>query len=560
MPLRLRSLAARAYREVTYRLTGEDPRQFLDLADLPRLNKLLASAGLPPLTAPPMPDAVLGERALRVYELSRELRDGLPLALTPAGREGFLNWAIHHSSGEHRVSAAEALALLAHTDKLPDRGLELSYRLHPAWQQAVPDALAGGWAKLTRFVRERYGIRGRWLAEAKKEDPTPRPPPRAEEGEDEGGCLSPPLRLGEGAGGWGFGTNVVAHFEYASGLQQAAFGLVDALHAAGVRTSLRDLPVTFRPDPLAPRRLGVEEFDTTIHLAAVNTFPDDWYPKAGLFPRPGVRRIAVWYWEMEDVPAEWVPRLGWADEVWAPTRFIADTFRKYVNVPVVTMLPGVVLPAFEPKPRSAFGLRDDRFAFLFTFDLFSTLARKNPLGLIAAYRKAFRRDEPVDLVLKVSRGDEMPADFAVLKTACDDSGVTLLNAVLPRGDLLALMACCDSYVSLHRSEGLGLGLAEAMLLGKPVIGTGYSGNLDFMTADNSYLVRCGRVPCAADAPPYQKGFVWGEPDLDHAAELMRRVYENRAETTARGERAKRELTELLSLEAYSRRVGERMGG
>lgn len=533
MPLRLRSLAARAYREVTYRLTGEAPRQFLDLADLPRLNKLLAPAGLPPLPSPPAPDPVLGERALRVYELSRELRDGLPLALTPAGREGFLNWAVHHSSGDHRVSAAEALALLAHVDRLPDRGLELSYRLHPEWQQAVPDALAGGWAKLTRFVRERYGLRGRWLVAT-----TPSPPAALTRGER--------------------GVNLVAHFEYASGLQQAAFGLVDALHAAGVRTSLRDLPVTFRSDPLAPRRLGVEQFDTTIHLAAVNTFPDEWYPKAGLWPRPGVRRIAVWYWEMEDVPAEWVPRLGWADEVWAPTRFIADTFRKYVSVSVVPMLPGVVLPAFDPKPRTAFGLRDGRFAFLFTFDLFSTLARKNPLGLIVAFRKAFRRDEPVDLVLKVSRGDELPADFAVLKAACDDSGVTLLNTVLPRGDLLALMAACDSYVSLHRSEGLGLGMAEAMLLGKPVIGTGYSGNLDFMTEENSYLVRCGRVPCTADAPPYRKGFVWGEPDLDHAAELMRRVYENRAEAAAKGERAKRELAEVLSLEAYSRRVAERL--
>jgi glycosyltransferase involved in cell wall biosynthesis len=229
-------------------------------------------------------------------------------------------------------------------------------------------------------------------------------------------------------------------------------------------------------------------------------------------------------------------------------------------VPVVPMLPGVVLPPFERKPRSAFGLRDDRFVFLFTFDLFSTLARKNPLGLIAAFRKAFGREEPVELVVKVSRGDAMSTDFAVLKAACDVNGVTLLNSVLPRNDLLALMACADCYVSLHRSEGLGLGLAESMLMGKPVIGTGYSGNLDFMTAENSYLVRCERVPCAEDAPPYKKGFIWGEPDVNHAAELMRRVYANREEAKAKGELAKRELEELLSLEAYAKRVGKRLSG
>lgn len=530
---RIRSLAARVVDEVSFRITGEDPARFLDLNDLRRLNKLLASGGLPPLVAPPQPDPILGERAMRVYELSQELRDGLPLAFTPTGREAYLNWAIHHSSGEHRVTAAEALAWLAHVDQLPDRGLELSYRLQPGWQEAVPDALTGGWEKLKQFVRERHGVRGRWL-DLVSAPPTPFP-----QGER--------------------GVNIVAHFEYASGLQQAAFGLVDALHHAGVRTSLRDLPVTFRPDPHAPRRLGLEEFDTTIYLAAVNTFPDEWYPKAGLRMRPGVKRIAVWYWEMEDVPPEWAERLHWVDEVWAPTRFIADTFRKYVKVPVVPMLPGVELPPFERKPRSAFGLPDDRFVFLFTFDLFSTLARKNPLGLIAAFRKAFRRDEPVDLVIKVSRGDEIAADFATLKAACDEAGVTLLNAVLPRGDLLALMACADCYVSLHRSEGLGLGLAESMLMEKPVIGTGYSGNLDFMTDDNSYLVRCERLPCAADAPPYRRGFVWGEPDLQHAAEVMRRVLEDRAEATAKGERARRELSELLSPEAYSRRVADRLG-
>jgi glycosyltransferase involved in cell wall biosynthesis len=534
MLTRLRRLATRLSHEFAFRTSGEDPSRFLALNDLPRLNRLLAAAGLPPLPCPPAPDPVLGERAMRVYELSRELRTGLPLALTPAGREGFLRWAIHHSGGEHRVTAGEALALHAHLDRRPDRGLELSYRLHPEWQEAVPGALSpDGWPKLKRWLAERYGVRGRWFANA--------PLPFAGEG--------PGVR----------GVNVVAHFEYASGLQQAALGLVEALQRAGVRTSLRDLPVTFRPDPHAPRRLGLEEYDTTVYLAAVNTFPDEWYPRAGLRMRPGVRRIAVWYWEMEDVPAEWAARLGWADEVWAPTRFLADTFRKYIRVPVVPMLPGVELPPFDPLPRSHFGLQDDRFVFLFTFDLFSTLARKNPLGLIAAFRRAFRPGEPVDLVLKVSRGESAPNEFARLNEAAAAAGVRVLNAVLPRGELLALLACADCYVSLHRSEGLGLGMAEAMLLGKPVIGTGYSGNLDFMTGENSHLVSCARVPCAADAPPYRRGYTWGEPDLGHAAELMRRVVDRRDEARAKGERAARDLSEWLSVEAYARRVGAALG-
>jgi glycosyltransferase involved in cell wall biosynthesis len=529
---RFRQFAARIVRDLTFRITGEDRAYHFDFQDLGRLNKLLAHGGLPPMTQPPKPDSVLGERAMRVFELSQELRDGLALALTPAGREAFLNWAVHHSSGQHQVTVQEALAWLAHQDAQADRGLELCYRLQPSWQEAVPNALNGGWQQLQHYIQRRYGLRGRWFQEA-----TP--------------VRQPSLNNRNGV-------NLVAHFEYASGLQQAALGLVDALHAADVATSLRDLPVTFRHDPQTPRRLGLEEFDTTIFLAGLNTFPDEWYPKAGLWMRPGVKRIAVWYWEMEDVPPEWIARLHWADEVWAPTRFIADTFRKYLKVPVVPMLPGVVLPKFERKPRSDFGLREDRFLFLFTFDLFSTLARKNPLGLITAFRRAFRPDEPVELVIKVSRGDELPGDFALLKTACEANNVALLNTVLPRNDLLALIACADCYVSLHRSEGLGLGLAESMLMGRPVVATGYSGNLDFMTAENSYLVRCERVPCTEDAPPYRKGSIWGEPDVNHAAEQMRRVYENRSEAQAKGARAKQELKELLSLDAYARRVSERL--
>lgn len=526
----LRRFAARARTELLFRLTGEDRREFFDLSDLRRLNKILREAGLPPRSAPPAADPLVGEPALRVYELAPDLRAGVPLALTPAGREDFLRWAVFLSHSAHRVTADQALALLAHLDRLPDRGLELTYRLTPDWQQAIPEALrsADGWRRLTEFVKAKYNLRGGWI------DRTTLaafdPPPAA------------------------FGVNVVAHFDYASGLQQAAVGLVDALHRAGIPTALRDLPVFSRADPAVPRKLGFEEYDTTVVVAAVNTFPDEWFLRAGLPLRPGVRRIALWYWEMEEVPPEWAARLGWAHEVWAPTAFTAATFRKVVKVPVRPVLPGLELPPFKPLPRSHFGLPDDRFLFLFTFDMHSTVERKNPLGLIAAFRKAFARTEPVELVVKVSRGDGHPADLARLTAACEEAEVRLIDAVLPRGELLALMACCDCYASLHRAEGLGLGMAEAMLLGKPVVGTGYSGNLDFMSDANSYLVHAGRVACGADAFPYRAGFVWGDPDLDHAAVQLRRVYDHPAEARAKGERAKAEVGAVLSMAAYAARV------
>ena len=525
----LKRLASRGYHALRRRLVGDARERYFDLRDLRRLNRLLGEAGLPPLRRPPAPDPLGGERALRVFELAPDLREAVPLALTPAGREHLLRWAAFHSQGEHHVPVESLLALLAHLDALPDRGLELTYRLTPEWQRDRPAALTpAGWPDFRRYVNARYHLGARWVATARPPafDPPPTPP----------------------------GVNVVAHFDYASGLQQAAVGLVDALHRGGFGTSLRDMPVMERADPAAARKLGLEAYDTTVVVAAVNTFLEDWYRRAGLWPRPGVRRVANWYWEMEDVPAEWVPRLGWADEVWAPTRYTAGAFRKAVSVPVRAMLPGLELPQFEPLPRSHFGLPDDRFLFLFTFDMHSTMARKNPLGLVAAFRKAFRPDEPVELVVKVSRGERHPAELERLSAACGAAGVRLLNAVLPREELLALMNCCDAYASLHRAEGLGLGMAEAMLMGKPVVATGYSGNLDFMTDATSYLVNCGRVGCDADAFAYKAGLVWGDPHLDHAAAQLRRVYDHPAEARAKGERAQREAGALFDMAAYAERV------
>jgi glycosyltransferase involved in cell wall biosynthesis len=528
----MRRLLAGLHHRLALRLFGESRRTF---AELPPITNAGASA----------------ERAMRVLELRPDLRDVFPFALCPPDRGRLLDW--WRKELPFGASADDCLALLHEMDARPDRGLARMYRLQPSWQEAVPGALFEGgpsrrdgqplsvpagrtYSNLKSHLVTRYRMPARWLKSAEL-------PP---------GELEPPVDPRRGV-------NVVAHLGYPSGLQQAALGLLDALRIAGIPTSLRSLPVTVDDTP-PPGHLGLEPYDTTIYLAAVNSFPDEWYGRAGLWLRPGVRRIAVWYWETEEVPAEWVPKLQWPDEVWAPTRFLADAFRKVVRVPVVPMLPGVELPPFAPLPRSRFGLRDDRFVFLFTFDMNSTMARKNPLGLIAAFRQAFAPHEPVDLVVKVSRGEADPVAFARLRDACADAGVRLLNETMPRAEVLALFAACDCYASLHRAEGFGLGMAEAMLLGKPVIATDYSGNRDFTTPETSYLVRCRRATCDTATGPYPAGAVWADPDLDHAAELLRRVFDHRDDARAVAERGRRAVSEALSMTAYAGRVAARLNG
>jgi glycosyltransferase involved in cell wall biosynthesis len=350
------------------------------------------------------------------------------------------------------------------------------------------------------------------------------------------------------------GVNVAGYFCFSSGLGEAARATVRGLDNAGVRTSCRDIPNSF-PDGL-PRQdyLGLEVFDTTLLHLAPRPLIHLCYPAAGLRVRPDVYRIAVWYWELEAVPRAWRRHARHVREIWAPTRFIARAMRAVLPVPVTDMLPGVELGKVPALARSHFGLPADRFLFLFMFDMWSVLERKNPLAVIRAYRQAFGPDDRVALSVKVSNGHADPHGLDRLRRAAAEAGGTVIDRLMTREESFGLMKTCDAYVSLHRSEGFGLTMAEAMLMGKPVIATAYSGNLDFMTPANSLLVDCDRVPITQNLPFYRKGCLWAEPSVEQAAAHMRWVYRHPAEARALGARAREETGRLLSV----RSAGERM--
>lgn len=485
-------------------------------------------------------DSRPGERVKRIFELRQDLRDLFPLAMTPhPDRAKFLTWFVSNGRHEFDLTAEEGLWYLFERDELPDRGLVSSYCLQPQWQRDQPNALTpGGWNDFKAYIAAKFNLtKSRWLSQATLDAKSQQVPKPNE-----------------------LGANVLGHFRYASGLQEAAFGIVRGLQTANIPTSYRDLPVIFPCDWRDRERYqGLELYDTTLYVAAVNTFPDVWYPRCGLSKRDGVRRIAIWYWELEQVPDEWLPKLTWADEVWAPTRFIADAFRKAVRVPVIPMLPGVEVPKFAAKSRLELDLPTDRTLFLLSFDMGSVMARKNPLAVIAAFRSAFRADDAVHLVIKVSRGSSDPKSFALLQAAIAEvPNASLIDRVLTRDDALSLLQAADCYVSLHRSEGLGLGLAESMLMGKPVIATGYSGNLDFMTTDTAHLVDYKLVPIADDLSPYPKGCLWAEPSIAHAAGAMRAVFDRPDDANKLGLLAKQHVETVLSTSAAGERMAARL--
>jgi len=528
------------------------------------------------------------DRVRRIYEFRPDMREVFPLGMTPQQRREYLDWLLTHGRSEMSVTPEQAVWFFVRQDETPDRGLVPTWLLNPKWQKQFPQALTiFGWNEFVAFLKAECGLTSSWAdqlpippyyrpwdqvallrrARPELEVTFPAKPtdesilawldssgysrPESQWSED----LAEDVRSGLPALS---GINVFAHFRFPCGLQQSALAVVRGFGQVGIRTSCRDMLPEFPGDLGDLHRFdGIERFPVTVAVAGINTPPIKYLSRSGVDLRPDVYRAAILYWESEEPPADFDERVRPFDEIWAPTRFLAESFRKRATVPVVPMLPGLELPSFVAKERSYFDLPSDRFLFLFTYDMASSQARKNPLALISAFRKAFRNDEPVGLVIKVSRGSEFPEDFAALRAACGDNGVTVIDRLMARDDLLALMKSCDAYASLHRSEGLGLGMAEAMLMGKPVVATAYSGNLDFMTAETAYLVEFERVP-VPESSPYPAGSMWAEPSIEHASQLLRRVYDQRCASHEVGLRAKADLEERLSLRAAGERMASRI--
>ena len=259
----------------------------------------------------------------------------------------------------------------------------------------------------------------------------------------------------------------------------------------------------------------------------------------------GRYNIGAWAWELTDFPQDWIPRFLFFDEIWVPSRFAREALSRVAPIPVTAIPHAIQALEHDDKPvsRSQFGLTEEDFVFLFMFDYHSVFERKNPLGLIKAFRRAFAPQESAALVIKSTHANRQA--LSIMRDAAAGSRTSIIDAVVPRNEVGALYQSCDCYVSLHRSEGFGLTLAEAMAAGRPVIGTAYGGNLDFMTPENSYLVRHTLVTLKQGYPPYEAGSVWAEPDIAHAAELMRRVYEKRDEARGIGEKARGDIAKML---------------
>ena len=269
--------------------------------------------------------------------------------------------------------------------------------------------------------------------------------------------------------------------------------------------------------------------------------------------------VGAWCWEASRFPDSFRPAFDLVDEIWVASDYVAEVVADETEKPVKVFPMPVEVPPAPPVERDVLGLPSDRFVFLFAFDFYSTMERKNPLGLIEAFSRAFAPDEGPLLLIKTINGHKQPGELKRLRAAAERrSDIRLVDEYVSGDEMRALVANCDCFVSLHRSEGFGFSLAEAMAYEKPVIATGYSGNLTFMDDANGYLVGFGLTPVPHGSANYPAGALWADPDVDEAAATMRRVVEHPDEAAERGRRGREAIVRGNSLDRLAEFVGVRL--
>lgn len=363
---------------------------------------------------------------------------------------------------------------------------------------------------------------------------------------------------------------VVGNITCGNGVGEIGRGSLRALREAGHATAFVDIPCHQKiPDfeipkqtPLAPApRVNLFHLNAKDTRYAFQHVGRDFYRDC--------LNIGYWFWEQTTFPRHWYHAFGPYSEIWVASRFCQSALSAVSPLPVVWMRP-LVAPADPPRvTRAQLRWPEDRFVFYFSFDVMSILERKNPLGFIEAYRRAFgKQSQSTCLVLKMTGipqaleqqdlSDFTPAVLEEVRTQAEAVGGVLMDKFVPRGVANALLAECDCYVSLHRSEGFGLSIAEAMYYGKPTIATAYSAPLDFLTPSNSYPVGYDLVELERDHSVYAAGTVWADPDLDQAAAAMQRIVAEPEAARAAGAQAAHDIRRDYSAAGIAPPMLERM--
>ena len=326
------------------------------------------------------------------------------------------------------------------------------------------------------------------------------------------------------------GINLYGFLKAENGLGQAVRLYARALEEGGIPHGLLNtdflgwLP---QEDTTFDARLTAEN-RYAVNVIHVN--PDQWQDACGTFPRShfdGHYNIGVWLWELERFPDEWIPMTAYVDEIWTPSEFIAAGIRKVTDKPVTVIPYGIETPKDGTLTRKDFGLEEKDFLVLMMYDTNSFASRKNPGAAIDAFREAFG-ENPQDAKLVIKISNPGPEDIAFVEERLTPGSYILMTERMDREKLNSLIRLCDVFLILHRSEGFGLVMAEAMSLGTAAVATNWSANTEFMPEGTACLVDCGQVEVGGNYKYEQAGRTWADPDVHQAAEYLRRLKDDPA--------------------------------
>ncbi|MFL0790629.1 MAG: glycosyltransferase family 4 protein [Prochlorococcus sp.] len=365
------------------------------------------------------------------------------------------------------------------------------------------------------------------------------------------------------------------HLRAGFGLAGGAKATIRALEAAGCRVFPVDLALATHAavdQGISTLSTALPKHNELVHVDLVHTNPNVLASSPELldpdqFTAP--IRIGYWAWELEQFPRGWERFFADYQEIWCPSCFTAQALVQRSPVPVVTLphlpdwprLERLALARQERFSKAAF---DHPFTFLCLFDFWSTPERKNPQGAIEAFQRAFplqaSQQADVRLVIKTSSSDQFPDKAEVLRAlTASDRRIQWVDALLSQDDLEALYLQADALVSLHRAEGFGLTLADAMGMGLPVIATGYSGNTDFMPAGSACLIPWSLQRIPQTRGDYVAGSFWAEPCCNAAAEAMRSLASDHQGSRRLGLRGREIVRERLAAERVAAVVRQRLG-
>jgi glycosyltransferase involved in cell wall biosynthesis len=343
------------------------------------------------------------------------------------------------------------------------------------------------------------------------------------------------LRSGRSAFGW----SVVGYASAEMGVGEAGRRLYSLVERTGVPTELVGVGLN---ESRQRHATGTSVRSMPSFESAIMSVNADqlWRvgPAVGLEQLRGLK-VGYWFWELEHFPSEHASGFDYVDEVWAATSFMQKAFQSVADRPV-RLVPLPIHPKKEPTlyTRKALGMPESSFVFLTNFDYFSTFERKNPIGVIDAYLMAFGPNDGAVLIVKSINGHRMPVNVERVKAAARGrQDVVFLDDYVTAAQMRAMIELADCYVSLHRSEGLGLNMSDAIARRTPVVATAYSGNMDFMTVDTAALVPYELREIGAGGGPYPAEGWWAEPDLSAAAGHMRNLFDNREFGERMAERA-----------------------